>query len=119
MSAGPSLGWEPRELGDDLSEDLWQRLKMARMLLRNAPVGVELARSDEPQRARSGAPSIRLTAKASTPVVTVTGTPAELTLWAMGRTTAARVRLDGSAADVRALSAASWRRSCGHAPAGR
>ncbi len=104
-------GWQPRALSDGLSEELWQRLKMARMILRNAPVGVELARSDEPRPDRSGVPSIRLTAKARTPVVTVTGMPAELTLWALGRTTAARVRLDGSAADVRALSAAGWRRS--------
>jgi uncharacterized protein (TIGR03085 family) len=103
-------GWEPRALSDGLSEELWLRLKTARMILRKAPVGVELARSDEPRPDRSGAPSIRLTAKAGTPVVTVTGTPAELTLWALGRTTAARVRLDGSAADVRALNAAGWRR---------
>jgi hypothetical protein len=41
--------------------------------------------------------------------VTVTGAPAELTLWALGRTAAARVRLDGSEADVKALSAVSWR----------
>jgi uncharacterized protein (TIGR03085 family) len=102
-------GWEPRSVSHGLSETLWLRLKMARMILRKAPVGVELARSDEPLPPRSGAPSIRLTAKARTPVVTVTGTPAELTLWALGRTTAARVRLDGSVADVRALNAASWR----------
>jgi hypothetical protein len=40
-------------------------------------------------------------------VVTVTGEPAELTLWTMGRASAARVRLDGSDADVAALRA--WR----------
>jgi hypothetical protein len=51
---------------------------------------------------------VRITAKARTPVVTITGAPAELTMWALGRTTAARVRLDGSEADVRALSTASW-----------
>jgi uncharacterized protein (TIGR03085 family) len=102
-------GWQPRAIGHGLSEELWRRLKMARMILRKAPVGVEFARSDEPSPARSGAPSIRLTAHARTPVVTVTGTPAELTLWALGRTAAARVRLDGSEDDVRALSAAGWR----------
>ena len=42
-------------------------------------------------------------------MVTVTGDPAELTLWAMGRTTAARVRLDGSEPDVRKLTQADWR----------
>jgi hypothetical protein len=40
--------------------------------------------------------------------VTVIGSPAELTMWTSGRTTAARVRLDGSDAAVSALQAASW-----------
>jgi hypothetical protein len=39
----------------------------------------------------------------------VTGSPAELTMWSMGRTTAARVRLDGSEPDVRQLLETSWR----------
>jgi uncharacterized protein (TIGR03085 family) len=99
-------GWEPRENAPGLPEALWQRLGMARLILRKAPVGVEFVRSDEPLPAGSGPPSIRLTANARTPVVTVTGTPAELTLWALGRTDAAQVRLDGSEADVGALSAA-------------
>jgi hypothetical protein len=47
-----------------------------------------------------------MTAKAKTPVVTVTGHPAELIMWALGRTTAAQVRLDGSADAVRRLGAA-------------
>jgi hypothetical protein len=42
-------------------------------------------------------------------VVTVTGAPAELTMWAMGRAGAARVRLDGSTTDVSALADAGWR----------
>jgi hypothetical protein len=41
-------------------------------------------------------------------VVTVTGTPAELTLWAMGRVAASRVRFDGPKAAINALQA--WRR---------
>jgi uncharacterized protein (TIGR03085 family) len=102
-------GWEPRELGQGLADVLWQRLGMARFLLKKAPVGVELARDDGPDSERGGASRVRITAKARTPVVTVTGPPAELTLWALGRTAAARVRLDGSEADVKALSAASWR----------
>ena len=51
---------------------------------------------------------MRITAKARAPLVTVTGTPAELTMWAFGRTTAARVRLEGSDPDVAALSSARW-----------
>ena len=78
-------------------------------MLRKAPVGIELVRSDEPSPTRAGIPTIRLTANARTPVVTVTGTPGELTLWAFGRTTTARVRFDGSDADVGALTDARWR----------
>jgi uncharacterized protein (TIGR03085 family) len=98
-------GWEPRELDRGLSELLWNRLGVAKLLLRKAPVGVELVRADaEPASGRR----VRRTARARTPVVTVTGTPAELTLWVMGRTGAARVRLDGSDADIAALEAATW-----------
>jgi hypothetical protein len=47
-----------------------------------------------------------MTARARTPVVTVTGHPAELMMWALGRTGAARVRLDGTADAVRQLGTA-------------
>jgi uncharacterized protein (TIGR03085 family) len=105
-------GWEPRKLDPGLTEMLWRRLRMARFVLRKAPVGVELARDDRPEpgaSATSAGPRVRITAKHRTPVVTVTGSPAELTMWALGRTTAARVRLDGSPAAVDALTAARWR----------
>jgi uncharacterized protein (TIGR03085 family) len=102
-------GWEPRKLDQGLAEVLWRRLRVARFILRKAPVGVELARDDEPEPTASGGPGIRFTARARTPVVTVTGTPAELTMWALGRTEAARVRLDGSEAAVSAINAATWR----------
>jgi uncharacterized protein (TIGR03085 family) len=101
-------GWEPRELADGFSEVLWRRLRMARFILRKAPVGVEFARAGPADPGGEAVPKVRITAKARTPVVTVTGTPAELTMWAMGRTTAARVRLDGSEAAVRALGQARW-----------
>jgi len=100
-------GWEPRDIGAGLTELLWQRLRGARYIFRKAPVGIELVRDDLP--ADPGHQRVRITAKARTPMVTVTGTPAELTLWAMGRTTAARVRLDGSEPDVRKLAHADWR----------
>jgi uncharacterized protein (TIGR03085 family) len=103
--------WEPREIDRGLADALWQRLGMVRFLLRKAPVGVELARDDlsEAEPRGTGGSRVRITAKARTPVVTVIGPPAELTMWALGRTAAARVRLDGSEADVKALGAASWR----------
>lgn len=100
--------WEPRDLRQGLSELLWSRLRLARLILRKAPVGVELARTDGPRNG-SAPGQVRITAKARTPVVTVAGTPAELTMWAFGRTGAAHVRLEGSEADVRALARASWR----------
>jgi uncharacterized protein (TIGR03085 family) len=100
-------GWEPRDIGAGLAELLWQRLRGARYILRKAPVGIELVRDDLP--AGPGRQRVRITAKARTPMVTVTGAPAELTLWAMGRTTAARVRLDGSEPDVRKLAHTTWR----------
>jgi uncharacterized protein (TIGR03085 family) len=103
-------GWQPREIDPGLSDVLWSRLGMARLLLRKAPVGVELARDDRPAAsAQKVAQRVRITAKARTPVVTVTGTPAELTMWALGRTTAARVQLDGGDAAVRALRETGWR----------
>jgi uncharacterized protein (TIGR03085 family) len=103
--------WEPRELDRGLADALWQRLGMARLLLRKAPVGVELARDDtaEPGAGHPSGARVRITAKARTPVVTVTGTPAELAMWALGRTGAARVRLDGGEAEVTSLNAAAWR----------
>jgi uncharacterized protein (TIGR03085 family) len=101
--------WEPRTIDQGLSDLLWRRLGMARFILRKAPVGVELARDDEPEPAAPAGQRVRITAKARTPVVTVTGTPAELTMWVFGRTKAASVRLDGGAADVRVLSEARWR----------
>jgi uncharacterized protein (TIGR03085 family) len=102
--------WEPRELDEGLSDLLWRQLRMARLMLRKAPVGVELARDGDPRDGQGTAP-IRITAKARAPMVTVTGTPAELTMWAFGRTSAARVRVDGSVPDVAALTSASWRPS--------
>jgi uncharacterized protein (TIGR03085 family) len=101
-------GWEPRELDPGLSEVLWKGLRTARFILRKAPVGVELARDDTPRPGAASPRRVRITAKARTPVVTVTGTPAELTMWTVGRKAAARVRLDGSEADVQALTQARW-----------
>jgi uncharacterized protein (TIGR03085 family) len=98
--AGPD--WAPRPLSPPESDLLWQRLRIARFMLRKAPVGVELARDDE-----ASGHAYRITAKNATPVVTVIGSPAELTMWVMGRAGAARVRFDGTDAAVSKLTA--WR----------
>jgi len=95
-------GWEPRDVDPGLSEELWRHLKMTRFLLRKAPVGVELARDSGGE----GGP-YRVTVKNATPVVTVIGSPAELTMWAAGRTSAANVRFDGTDAAIAELTA--WR----------
>jgi uncharacterized protein (TIGR03085 family) len=103
-------GWEPRELGSGESDMLWHRLRMARFMLRKAPVGVELARDDIDTGTDTGADgaSYRITARNATPAVTVVGSPAELTIWVMGRQTAARVRMDGTRAAVTKLAEANW-----------
>ena len=80
-------GWTERELPPGLSDALWKRLKSSRLFLRGAPTGVALARAD------SSAPAI--IAKHAPDCVTVTGTPAELTLWSMGRASAANVAFEG------------------------
>ncbi|MDQ0813992.1 uncharacterized protein (TIGR03085 family) [Streptomyces sp. B3I7] len=78
--------WTPRELDAVFQDTLWSRLeRMARMLGRGAPTGLVLRRPDgQTAVAHRGAP-----------VVTVTGEPAELLMFAHGRQSAARVELDG------------------------
>ncbi len=97
--------WEPREISSGESRLLWQRLRVARFMLRKAPVGVELARDDPEAHAQT----YRITVKNATPAVTVIGSPAELTMWVMGRTGAARVHFDGTEAAVSKLTGTSWR----------
>jgi uncharacterized protein (TIGR03085 family) len=93
--------WTERPLDAGLSEVLWKRLKIARLLLRSAPAGVVLAREHHDKLDL-------IVAKSAAPSVTVTGTPAELTLWSMGRVSAANVTLDGPDEAVARLRA--WRR---------
>jgi uncharacterized protein (TIGR03085 family) len=99
-----AAGWTERELPAELADALWKRLKGSRLFLRSAPTGIVFARADASGPADTATP---LTAKNATPSVTVTGPPAELTLWSMGRVTAARVTLDGPDEAVARLTA--WR----------
>lgn len=92
-------GWTGRELPAGLADALWQRLRGSRLFLRSAPTGIVFA------RAGPSAPPV--IAKNATPSVTVTGPPAELTLWSMGRVTVAQVELSGPEEAVARLSA--WR----------
>lgn len=91
-------GWTERELPPGLSQALWKRLRTARLFLHRAPTGVVLARKGSTEQ---------VVAKSATPVVTVTGTPAELTMWLMGRTSAANVTFEGTDPAVARLTA--WR----------
>ncbi|OKI05267.1 TIGR03085 family protein [Streptomyces sp. CB02923] len=76
----------PRELDPVFSDALWSRLeKAARILGRKSPVGLVLRRPD-------GRTAV---AHRGAPVVTATGEPGELLLFAFGRQAAADVGLDG------------------------
>ncbi|TJZ51010.1 TIGR03085 family protein [Streptomyces piniterrae] len=78
--------WTPRELDPVFADALWKRLeKAARLLGRKSPVGLVLRRPD-------GQTAV---AHRGTPVVTATGEPGELTMFAFGRQEAADVELDG------------------------
>lgn len=97
-------GWAPRELPPALTRTLWNRLlMMARLTLRSAPAGVRLRWSDAD---RPDGPE--QVVKQGQPMVTVSGGPGELLLWALGRTSVARVTLDGDDAAVDRLRSASW-----------
>jgi uncharacterized protein (TIGR03085 family) len=93
--------WEPRDIPAGLSGVLWKRLKSSRLFLRKAPVGVELARDGDGDAGGTG--PYRVTLKNARPTVTVIGTPAELTMWVMGRTSVANVTYDGTDEAIGAL----------------
>ncbi|MEU6606030.1 TIGR03085 family metal-binding protein [Streptomyces shenzhenensis] len=78
--------WTPRELDPVFQEALWSRLeRTARLLGRGVPTGLVLRRPDgQTAVAHRGAP-----------VVTATGEPSELLLFAFGRQSAAKVDLEG------------------------
>ncbi|WP_329574160.1 TIGR03085 family metal-binding protein [Streptomyces sp. NBC_01361] len=78
--------WTPRELDPVFADVLWSRLeRMARVIGRKSPVGLVLRRPD-------GRTAV---AHKGTPVVTVTGEPSELLMFAFGRQDAARVEKEG------------------------
>ncbi|MFG3142926.1 TIGR03085 family metal-binding protein [Streptomyces sp. NPDC048243] len=79
-------GWTPRPLDAVFQEALWSRLeRTARLLGRGSPTGVVLRRPN-------GQTTVL---NKNTPVVTVTGEPSELLMFAFGRQAVADVGLDG------------------------
>ncbi|WP_055699927.1 MULTISPECIES: TIGR03085 family metal-binding protein [Streptomyces] len=86
--------WTPRELDRVFSDSLWSRLeRTARLVGRKAPVGLVLRRPD----------GQTVVAHRGAPVVTVTGEPAELLMFAYGRQEVADVQLEGDKEAVAAL----------------
>jgi uncharacterized protein (TIGR03085 family) len=91
--------WQPRELDPGLEAALWSRLSMAKLVLRRAPAHLALVRPDgETHNLRRGVPEVR-----------VHGPVGELVMWALGRTSGARVEIRGDAAAAARLAAATWR----------
>ncbi|MBL1097081.1 TIGR03085 family metal-binding protein [Streptomyces coffeae] len=89
--------WAPREVDPVFANALWSRIeRAARVFGRRSPVGLVLRRPD-------GRTAV---AHRGTPVVTVTGEPAELALFLYGRQGAARVELDGDKEAVEAARSA-------------
>jgi uncharacterized protein (TIGR03085 family) len=89
--------WTPRVIDPVFADALWARLeRAARLTGRKSPVGLVLRRPD-------GQTAV---ARKGSPVVTVTGDPAELTIFAFGRQEAARVEVEGDKAAVAELYAA-------------
>lgn len=90
-------GWTPREIDPVFADALWSRLeRAARLLARRSPVGLVLRRPD----------GQTVVAHRGSPVVTVTGEPAELALFASGRQTSADVLAEGEKAAVALAQAA-------------
>ncbi|MEU9984151.1 TIGR03085 family metal-binding protein [Streptomyces sp. NPDC050856] len=88
--------WTPRVLDPVFSQALWTRLeKSARLLCRKAPVGLVLRRPN----------GQTVVGHRGTPVVTVTGEPGELTMFAFGRQDVADVAVDGDKDAVERLHA--------------
>ncbi|MEV5980192.1 TIGR03085 family metal-binding protein [Streptomyces sp. NPDC052114] len=86
--------WTPRELDRVFSDALWSRLeRTARLVGRKAPVGLVLRRPD----------GQTVVGHRGTPVVTVTGEPAELLMFAYGRQEVADVALEGDKEAIAAL----------------
>lgn len=88
--------WQPRELPEQVQDELWSRLRrVAPLFYRRSPVTVLLRRPDGGE--------MRAHSAKGRGTVTVTGHPSELWLQAFGRGEHARVEMDGDPLDVEAL----------------
>ncbi|WP_433888807.1 TIGR03085 family metal-binding protein [Streptomyces sp. CA-111067] len=86
--------WTPRAVDQVFSDALWGRLeRTARLTGRKSPVGLVLRRPN----------GQTVVAHKGSPVVTVTGEPTELTVFAFGRQSAAKVEAEGEESAVAKL----------------
>lgn len=91
--------WTPRELSPQLQGKLWAALRRtARLMFRKAPTGIVLIGEGQ------GRHAAKLPDDHGT--VILRGAPGELVLYAYGRTSVARVELEGEADDIAALQGA-------------
>jgi uncharacterized protein (TIGR03085 family) len=89
--------WEPRQLDQDLRDDLYGALsKVGRGLARSSPVGLVLAPDDTTDGAT-------ITARKGDPSVTISGPIGEIVLFVYGRKDQAQVHLDGDEGSVAAV----------------
>jgi uncharacterized protein (TIGR03085 family) len=88
-------GWEPRAIPPALADALWERLGPGGMAKKVPATIVLTSPGRDDKKAGAG------------PVVTLTGNPGELTMFAAGRQQATRVEISGDAALAAQLRAAS------------
>lgn len=97
-------GWTPRDLGNEVEDWMWRRLKlMGRALFRRCPVGVILERA-HPEGAGGDPETVR--AMPGGDIVTLVGLPSELMLHAYGRRDHSDVRRVGDAESLARLDSA-------------
>ena len=96
-----------RELGPEVEEWMWRRLKLlGRAWFRRVQVGVVLERLGRP-RPTDEPETIRAVSGAS--IVTLVGQPSELMLYAHGRRSVAEIKLVGEPEAIDILNAADLR----------
>lgn len=97
-------GWSPdqaRDIGRDLQEALWSRLRqMGQLMFRRSPVGIVLVTPEHGRRAVKGPTKLG--------TVVLRGEPAELILFGTGRRDVAQVEIDGEPDAVEALRESSF-----------
>lgn len=95
-------GWQPRDLPAEFRDALWRIVKSrAPVLMRSAPVGVELVRSDT-----QGNPRVQI--GRSPAAVQLSAPAAELLLYAFGRKEHAKVAVTGEPSAIEAVARADF-----------